>query len=239
MKTMLVLFALFASTVCCALDFGTDGSGGGVSVGASNTWTAAQTFSGGFSSASGSITGTGGLSLTGSELFIKGNPANQASGYGSLSYPLLQLFATSSNKTGFYMAGATDLSVAVGGTQMLTIGSNANMQAYSGTDVSPTYAGLSDPNSGLYLPGSDVVAINAGAVRMVTISSPTYTTQINSLVNISSSTTASVFMGFAGAFVTLPTTGYAEGTLAYQTSDHKFYGSTATVNDSDDWVALH
>lgn len=59
------------------------------------------------------------------------------------------------------------------------------------------------------------------------------------LVEVSSATVHASSLSFAGSFDTLPTSGYSEGTMAYQTSDHKVYIATATVDDVGDWVALH
>ena len=58
-------------------------------------------------------------------------------------------------------------------------------------------------------------------------------------VKVSSSTNSSQAICFAGAFSTLPTTGYSEGCLAYQLSDHTLYTSTQTVTASTSWKAVY
>ncbi len=48
-----------------------------------------------------------------------------------------------------------------------------------------------------------------------------------------------------GSVSAIPTTGYGAGSIVFYTGSEsgwttaKFYGSTATVNDVSDWVALH
>lgn len=58
-----------------------------------------------------------------------------------------------------------------------------------------------------------------------------------SIVNVSSSATSTLSICFAGAFETLPTSGYDEGCLAYQGSDNTLYVSTNSVDESGDWKA--
>ncbi len=69
----------------------------------------------------------------------------------------------------------------------------------------------------------------------VTSSSGTFT---GGLVNISTTTTSNDRLCIAGAFVTLPTTGYNRGCLAVQTSDMKLYISTETVAVSGSWKSV-
>ena len=57
-------------------------------------------------------------------------------------------------------------------------------------------------------------------------------------VSVSSSTTSTDKLYFAGAFATLPTSGYNRGTLAVQTSDMKLYISTETVSVSGSWKSV-
>lgn len=57
-------------------------------------------------------------------------------------------------------------------------------------------------------------------------------------VLVSSSTTSSASLCLAGAFDSLPTTGYDRGCFAYQTSDNKMYVSTETVVSIYSWRAL-
>lgn len=57
-------------------------------------------------------------------------------------------------------------------------------------------------------------------------------------VAVSTSTTSTDKLYFAGAFATLPTTGYNRGTLAVQTSDMKLYISTETVATSGSWKSV-
>ena len=56
-------------------------------------------------------------------------------------------------------------------------------------------------------------------------------------VAVSTSTTSSITMGMAGAWQTLPTTGYPEGTFAYQVSDHRMYVATCTVVSATSWIS--
>lgn len=58
-------------------------------------------------------------------------------------------------------------------------------------------------------------------------------------VIVSSSTSSNASLCLAGAFQTLPITGYAQGCFAFQLSDHKAYVSTETVAGSQSWVALN
>jgi len=57
-------------------------------------------------------------------------------------------------------------------------------------------------------------------------------------VSVSSATTSTDKLYFAGAFATLPTTGYNRGTLAVQTSDMKLYISTETVSVAGSWKSV-
>lgn len=57
-------------------------------------------------------------------------------------------------------------------------------------------------------------------------------------IQVSSATTSTGFFGLAGAFQTLPTSGYSKGVLAYQLSDNKVYVSTNAVDESGDWQAV-
>lgn len=56
---------------------------------------------------------------------------------------------------------------------------------------------------------------------------------------VSTSTTSNASICLAGAFQTLPTTGYAKGCFAFQLSDSKAYVSTETVVGSQSWSALN
>lgn len=57
-------------------------------------------------------------------------------------------------------------------------------------------------------------------------------------IQASTSTTSGKSLRFAGAYSTLPTTGWAEGTLAYQLSDHRLYIATVAVVAAGSWLAL-
>ncbi len=57
-------------------------------------------------------------------------------------------------------------------------------------------------------------------------------------VTVSTAATSQFHLCFAGAFGTLPTSGYPEGCLAYQVSDHTAYMSTQTVVIAQSWKAL-
>jgi len=58
-------------------------------------------------------------------------------------------------------------------------------------------------------------------------------------VSVSTSATSAVSICLAGAFQTLPTSGYAKGCFAYQLSDATPYVSTMTVTEAGDWKALY
>ncbi len=58
-------------------------------------------------------------------------------------------------------------------------------------------------------------------------------------VQVATSSASGFSMCMAGSFQTLPASGYAEGCIAYQVSDHTYYGSTATVTNVGHWKALY
>lgn len=57
-------------------------------------------------------------------------------------------------------------------------------------------------------------------------------------VKVSTATASNDSLCLAGAFVTLPTSGYARGCLAIQTSDMKVYVSTEAVSASYSWKSV-
>jgi hypothetical protein len=58
---------------------------------------------------------------------------------------------------------------------------------------------------------------------------------VSGIVNVSTATTSSVHLCLAGAFDTLPTSGYNKGCMAYQNSDNTLYVSTETVVSANSW----
>jgi len=58
------------------------------------------------------------------------------------------------------------------------------------------------------------------------------------IIKVSSATTSGVSLCLAGAFQTLPTSGYDKGCFAYQNSDNIAYISTETVTAASSWKAL-
>ena len=61
------------------------------------------------------------------------------------------------------------------------------------------------------------------------------TLTIIGIITISTTTTSSVNLCLVGAVNTLPTSGYSEGCMAYQISDHTLYISTETVVGIQSW----
>ena len=77
----------------------------------------------------------------------------------------------------------------------------------------------------------DVAGTTGSFSDMVTVTAAT--------VKVSSSATSTAHGFFAGFFETLPTSGYEEGTIAYQGSDNTLYISTNAVTEAGSWAALH
>ena len=63
-------------------------------------------------------------------------------------------------------------------------------------------------------------------------------TVVGGTSQVSTSTTSGYSLRNAGAYVTLPTSGLAEGTFAYQVSDHTLYVSTEAVSKAQSWKAV-
>lgn len=80
-----------------------------------------------------------------------------------------------------------------------------------------------------------VTFLNATATYGIVAASGTFT---GSTVSVSSSATSGLSMCLAGAFESLPTTGYGEGCFAYQNSDNTLYVSTEAVSVSGSWKAV-
>lgn len=57
-------------------------------------------------------------------------------------------------------------------------------------------------------------------------------------VSVSSSTTSSSKLCLGGAFAALPTTGFNQGCLIYDTADQKLYISTQTVVGTQSWKSV-
>jgi len=58
-------------------------------------------------------------------------------------------------------------------------------------------------------------------------------------VSVSTATSSTSSLCFKGSYATLPTSGVAEGCLAYQVSDHKLYISTIAVTNAGCWAAAN
>ncbi len=82
---------------------------------------------------------------------------------------------------------------------------------------------------------TSLTASNLISTHGVTSSTGTFT---GGLVNFSTATTSTDRLCIAGAFGTLPTTGYNRGCIAVQTSDMKLYISTETVATSGSWKSV-
>lgn len=57
-------------------------------------------------------------------------------------------------------------------------------------------------------------------------------------ISVATTATSNYFFNIAGSFQTLPTSGYEEGTMVYQVSDHTVYISTETVTKTKSWKSV-
>lgn len=64
------------------------------------------------------------------------------------------------------------------------------------------------------------------------------TLEVGGALTVTGAVTATAGL-YTASGTALPTTGYTAGALFYDTDGFKLYVATATVNDADDWVALH
>ena len=84
--------------------------------------------------------------------------------------------------------------------------------------------------------------LTTGSTNITTtplIASSAAFTTAGGVVSVSSSSTSGYKLSFAGAFQSLPTSGYAEGSVAYQVSNHTLYVATITVTDAGCWKAAY
>jgi hypothetical protein len=94
---------------------------------------------------------------------------NVAGSAGSPSYSYV-----SDSNTGLYFGGADDLYVSTGGTKRVTFDTNAVTSTLvflgpAGAVGAPTYSASGDTNTGMYLPGSDVLKLATAGVDALTI----------------------------------------------------------------------
>jgi len=136
--------------------------------------------------------------------------------------------STSSTSTYFYLLG----NVAQGTYVLNDIGQTIGA-AYS----APTVVGGNLITEGDVTVGDDLSV--AGDVAGTTGSFSGMITVTAATVKVSSSATSTEHGFFAGFFETLPTTGYEEGTIAYQGSDNKVYIATEAVSEAGSWDALN
>lgn len=152
---------------------------------------------------------------------------------GASSYNVYR--STVSSSTYFYLLG----NVAKGTLSLLDYGQAAGA-AYSAP--SPRGGSLEVENDAAI--GDDLtVAGDATITGTLTASAGVAMagaqTVTAATITVSTSATSTLGMCFAGAFQSLPTTGYAEGCMAYQNSDNKVYVATETVTVAGSWVAIH
>lgn len=131
--------------------------------------------------------------------------------------------------TKVYMdSGGDRLNVVSGGSARVLSGGTLDVSAgtltlgagqIAAAALASDSAGLSKVTGGLAAVSSTKVAVTAGSVQ------------------VSTSPTSSASVCFAGAFQTLPTSGWNEGCIAYQLSDHVLYVATITVTMASSWKA--
>jgi len=142
--------------------------------------------------------------------------------------------STSSTSTYFYLLG----NVAQGTYVLNDIGQTIGA-AYS----APTVVGGNLTTEGDVTVGDDLSVAGdftvAGSLTGTTGSFSGMITVTAATVKVSSSATSTEHVFFAGFFETLPTTGYEEGTIAYQGSDNKVYIATEAVSEAGSWEALN
>ena len=92
---------------------------------------------------------------------------------------------------------------------------------------------------------SDGNIVNTGSITASgAISGTTITGTIGTLtsstygVKVSTSATSTTSVYLAGAVVTLPSSGYSEGAIIFNKTDHRFYWASAAVTDISCWSLL-
>lgn len=89
----------------------------------------------------------------------------------------------------------------------------------------------------LSVTGASTLTGTVTASRGVTTSTGTFVNATNA-VTVSSATTSSGHLYLAGAFASLPTTGFSAGALCILTSDKALYVSTETVVGTYSWIKV-
>lgn len=107
------------------------------------------------------------------------------------------------------------------------------------TDTTQTFvSSVTFQNAGFSVGGSTLV-VTGGMVGIGSTAPSATLDVVGTEVRVSSATTSTDSICLAGAYATLPTSGYARGCLAVQTSNMKLYISTETVTGAGSWAATH
>ena len=129
-------------------------------------------------------------------------------------------------------APAVALSVGTSGAAM-KVNASTKRTALGGSTAASTLAVKANLGDATYVfhasSTSEILSATAGGLIKATGS-----------IHVSTAAGSVPYLNFAGQFAALPASGVLEGTIAYQSSDHKLYVSTCAVDSAtDDWVALH
>jgi hypothetical protein len=93
-------------------------------------------------------------------------------------------------------------------------------------------------NIGGLIYGTNMVSGGSGGNVGIGTSSPQAKLDVAGTIQVSSTTTSSTHICIAGAFDTLPISGYNKGCIAYQNSDNTLYVSTEDVVGIESWKPL-
>jgi hypothetical protein len=220
-------------------------------------------------------TGASGFTLTGSNIVFATAPTAGWSFFGTVlagadyvnvgaNFPsgtaaVPSVTFDESTGTGLFLASSNVLGIATSGVQQLTVDSSGNVSVTGGiasalgTAVAPAYRFTGDPNTGIYSPGADQVAISTGGTRRLVVDAngniafgsgtvPQYsfllnkniTGNTNSYGTVSQGTIQSDVTTVAGYFVTSSITQAATFTLTdlhhYRATQGTF-GADSTVTN--------
>ena len=128
--------------------------------------------------------------------------------------------------------GVIASSIAVGGVYTNALADGAVTSAKIGTlGAALTFGSGSSGAAAAGQPGISIsTAIFVGGATVENTTKP--------LVVVSTATTSTVSLCLAGAYETLPTSGYLKGCFAYQNSNNVAYISTETVSKAESWKPL-